>query len=93
MPLSGELLKCSPQAGLGQHPVVVFAGELPDAVGTGAHGLLLPVRGGPAIAALTGQALGGQLQHLAIRQLPVCARPRRGSLYDVLHMSRLRLSE
>ena len=42
-------------ASLGQHPVV-FAGELSDAVGMGAHGLLLPVRGGSAIAALTGQA-------------------------------------
>lgn len=27
------LLKCFPQAGLGQYPVMVFAGELPDAAG------------------------------------------------------------
>jgi len=30
--LAENLLKCSPQAGLGQHLVVVFAGELAEAV-------------------------------------------------------------
>jgi hypothetical protein len=32
-----------PLAGLGQHLVVVLAGQLADAVGMGEHGLLLPV--------------------------------------------------
>jgi predicted ATPase len=38
-------------AGLGQHLVVLLAGQLADAVGMGEHGLLLPVRGGPVIPA------------------------------------------
>jgi len=43
-------------AGLGVHLALMLAGELGSKAGIGDHGLLLPVWGRLAIAALTGQA-------------------------------------